>query len=201
MQILLEYVEENINIASAAYIGLVESKVIENLLQHNNADDDGITSQFNTVPSDDNHVASVLTEVNPKLDDNTLYNLINAKCALVKLKMDVGSITSSDGECIVDDNNVSRDSSNNSDYSYNDDEGFIIIKFFKKSINKVFYLDSAMVSTIHRGRGHGVNASKFSSIWSTNKDIAKRTLEFTIQWSIRMDNSKLLHNYGTSDDA
>ena len=42
MQILLEGVEEKIDIASAAYVCLVESKVIENLLQCNNADDDGI---------------------------------------------------------------------------------------------------------------------------------------------------------------
>ena len=76
---MLEDIDENTYITAAAYICLVESRVIENLLQYNNADDDSIESQFNTVPSDDNHVASVLTAVNLTLNDNTLYNLMSAK--------------------------------------------------------------------------------------------------------------------------
>ena len=101
MQILLEDIKKNIDIASIAYIGLVERKVIENLIQHNNADDDCIEFKFNTIPSDNNHVASVLTEVNPTLDEKTLYNLMNVKCALGKFQMDVGSTTSTHDKYIL----------------------------------------------------------------------------------------------------
>ena len=86
---LIGVILTNIDIAAASYIYLVESKV-KNLIQHKNVDDDGIESQFNTIPSEDNYVASVLKEVNLILDDNTLYNLISTKYALGKFQMAIG---------------------------------------------------------------------------------------------------------------
>ena len=180
-----------------SYIGLVESKVTD-IFQHNNADDDDIESQFNTVLSDNNHVAHVLTEFNLILDENTLYNLMGAKCVLGKFQMALSSTISSDGKYIVDDNKISIDLSNNSDYSNNDDEGFIIGDIFKKSKDSAFDLDSIMVSTVHEGHIHGIKVTHLSKIWHIAEDTAKRTLEITTQRSIRKDNPKLSRNYGTN---
>ena len=71
--IILEDINEDVNIVAAAYVRHIDSKVINDMFQYNSAGGNSIKSQFNTIPSDDNHVASVLSEVNPLLDDNTMY--------------------------------------------------------------------------------------------------------------------------------
>ena len=72
----------------------------------------------------------MLTEVNPTLDDNTLYNLLSAKCALGRFQMDVGSTIATHGKCIIDDDDISIHLSNNSNYSDNDDEELILDDIF-----------------------------------------------------------------------
>ena len=62
-----------------------------------------------------------------------MYNLMSDKCALGKFQIAVGSTTSIDSRYIVDDNKISVYSSNNSDYSDNDEDGFIINDMFEKS--------------------------------------------------------------------
>ena len=76
-RILLENVDKSINISDAAYIGLVENNAVENLLNVNlsNSSLDYIS---NRVPNEDNNVASVITNINPTLDDATIYEKLKA---------------------------------------------------------------------------------------------------------------------------
>ena len=124
--ILLEDIDEYINIADVSHIGRVESKVVEKLRQRNNAEDDSIKSQFDTIPYDDNHVDSVITDIIPLLDDNTIYNKTSAENSRGKFQVAGGSTTATRDNYIIDDDNISIDSSNNSDYSDNDEDEFII---------------------------------------------------------------------------
>lgn len=55
-----------------AYVGHVETKALENLL-HTNISNITINFIYNQVPNEDNHVASILSNINPVLDNITLF--------------------------------------------------------------------------------------------------------------------------------
>ena len=76
-RILFETVDENSNKSNTATISHVESNAIGNLIGINLSKT--ISSSYNQIPDDDNVAVSVLTDINPLLDDTTLYNKINAK--------------------------------------------------------------------------------------------------------------------------
>ena len=69
--------------------------------------------------------------------------------ALDKFQVDVGSTTATNGKYIVNDINISINSSNNSDFYDNSDDGFIIDNIYLKSINNTIDLDNIMVSDVH----------------------------------------------------
>ena len=83
--------------------------------------------------------------------------------SLGKFQMDVGSTTVNNGKYIFVDGKTSLDESYNSDYSDNDDEGFIIDYVYQKSSNNEFDLDSIMVSAIHSGCNQGVKTKHLSN--------------------------------------
>ena len=124
---------------------------------------------------------------------------MSEKCALGKFQMAVGSPTATHGKYIIDDDDISIHLSNNSDYSDNDDEEFILDDIFKRSKENTFDLDSIMVTAVYGGRNHSVKASHLAKIWRINENVAKHTLGITTQRSIRKDDPKLSRNYGIND--
>ena len=119
--------------------------------------------------------------------------------ALGKFQITVGSTTATNGKYIVDDNNISVSSSNNTNYYDNDEDEFIIDSVYYKLVNKAFDLDSIMVNTVYGEPNQGVKASHLSKIWRIDENIAKHTLDITTQRSVRKYKPKLSHTYGTTD--
>ena len=74
---------------------------------------------------------------------------MSTKNALGKFQIAVRSTTSTNGKCIVGEDNISTDSSDNSNYSDNDEDSFIMDNIYLKSISDTFHLDSIMVSIVH----------------------------------------------------
>ena len=123
-RILLKTVDECSNISDAATLGHVETKAVKDLLGIN-LSNTLISFLHNKVPSEDNIVASVLTGINPLLDDATLCAKLNARNELGKFQIAVGSTHGSKGNVIMD-NDITAATAESSDYSDNDDEIFII---------------------------------------------------------------------------
>ena len=73
---------EDINISSAVFIGRIETKVIEDLLII--IHDDCLEPILVAVPGVAAKVASVLSSVNPLLNDTALHDRLNEQCELGK---------------------------------------------------------------------------------------------------------------------
>ena len=197
-RILLEDVDESLTISSAAHIGHVETNAIEELLGINLSDICQTTSISPQIPNEDNIIASVLTNINPVLDDVTLFNRLNTRNSLGKFQMAIGSTIGTRGNTIMNEDDVEQ-SSDSSDYSDNDDDKVIFDDLYLKSKKNEFDPDTIMVSAAHGGTSQGVKASHLSKIWRIDADTAKKTIDITTQKSIRKDNPKLSRNYGTND--
>jgi hypothetical protein len=92
--IILSDVAENTNISSAVFVGHIETKTIEDFLTI--TPDDYVDPTFVAVPGLADEVVSVLSSVNPLLNDTTLHNRLNEQCELGKSQMSIGSMNITD---------------------------------------------------------------------------------------------------------
>ena len=99
-QIILSDVPEDVNMSDAVYIGHVETHAIEDLLK--DTTDDCPEPAFAAVPGATYEVASVLSSINPMLNDTTLHHRLNEQCKLGKFQISIGSTNVSDQKYVMD---------------------------------------------------------------------------------------------------
>ena len=62
-----------------------------------------------------------------------------------------------------------------------------------------FSIDDIMVSAVHSGNHHGVQAKHLANLWHIYKHMANKTLDITSQRCVRKENPKLFCNLITND--
>jgi hypothetical protein len=122
-QILLSGVHEDTALAASVQISGIESNIIDDLLQRSNADsEEKVHPRWKPVPLAANEVSSVLAGISPLLDDQALYERLQARSDLGKFKVSIGSTDASSSKFLVDDNDSTTHDSTNCDTDEEDEE-------------------------------------------------------------------------------
>jgi hypothetical protein len=193
-QVLLSDVPEDTALAASVQISSVENCVIDSVLQRSHsASEEKVQPCWQPIPRELDQVSSVLAEVSPTLNDETLYQLMQERADLGRFQMSIGSTDSRTDpylETVTDDDS---DASSVSD-------GEAIDDLFDEATRGDIDLDEVMLSATHAGKTtKGVDASLLSKMWRIDLKTAERTLDVTSQNSKRVDNPTLSRNYGTND--
>ena len=98
-RILQEDIDVDVDIAAATLIGDVETTAVGTIFGRR--DDDIVSQTYQHIPSVCNQIASVLSAINPTLDDNVLYQSMDSYNSLGKFQIAVGSTSARKGDCIV----------------------------------------------------------------------------------------------------
>ena len=220
-------VQEDIDIAAACFIGSLELTTITKLLEKQTSINEDVLPCYKAAPAAADEIASVLSHINPILDENILHTRLDDRNRLGKFQMSVGStcaskksyLFSNDQPVGVDDgsgdanravgaldgdtkgpNSNDHPVGNHDGYTIaGDDEKHLLDDLYNKSIKGDYNLDDIMVSSLHADKTKGVTPSHLSKIWRIDVDTAKRTLDITSQHKVRKENPKLSRNYGTND--
>ena len=96
-KIVLHDVNEDMNIAAACFIGSLESTTITKLLERQTSINEDVLPCYKAAPAAADQIASVLSDVNPILDENTLHTKLNDRNRLGQFQMSVGSTCASKG--------------------------------------------------------------------------------------------------------
>mgnify|MGYP000532748194 CR=1 FL=1 len=140
----------------------------------------------------------MLAGISPLLNDEALYERLQARSDLGKVKVSIGSTDASSSEYLVDDDNSTAHDPTDSDTDEEDDEQ-ILDDLFESVTNGKIDLDEIMLSATQAGKSRGVYASHLFKIWRISLDAAERTLDITSQNSKRTNDPTLSRNYGTND--
>ena len=196
-QIILSDVTEDTNISSAVFIGHIETKAIEDLLTI--IPDDCPDPTFAALPGEADEVASVLSSVNPVLNDITLHDMLREQCELGKFQMSIGSMNVTDQQYLVDNTTPDEYLSIETPPQEENSDNNLLEKIHIESMEGYLNLDKIMVSAIQKGRHKGVDTNHLAKIWRIDEAIANKTIDITTQRSVRTDNPKLSRNYSTND--
>ena len=204
-KIVLTDVHENVDIAAATYLGPVESNAISKLLDKQSLDNGTIEPPYPHVPPTANEIASVLSHINPTLDDTLLHHMLTDRNRLGQFQMSVGSTSTNKATCLFD---VGGSAGINTDIPVNNQDGDLCTntvdsqlmdKIFDEALINDYDLDDIMVSAVHVGKNKNIKANHLSKIWRIDEDTARKTIDITSQHCMRKSDPKLSRNYGTND--
>jgi hypothetical protein len=103
-QIILSAVHADIAFAASMQISSIESNMINNLLQRSDADsEEKVQPSWIPIPKAADEVSSMLGGVLPLLDDQALYECLQARSDLGKFQAAIGSTYASGNNFLVDD--------------------------------------------------------------------------------------------------
>jgi hypothetical protein len=122
-QILLSDVHDDTALAASVHILSIESNLIDDLLQRSDADtEEKVHPRWQPIPPEANEVSSVLAGITPLLDDQALYERLQARLDLGKFKASFGSTDASSSEYLVSDDDSAAHDPTNSDIDEEDDD-------------------------------------------------------------------------------
>jgi hypothetical protein len=198
-QILLSDMHEDNALAASVQISSIESNAINNLLQRSDADsEEKVQPCWRPIPWAADEASSVLARVLPLLDNQALYERLQARPDLGKFQASIGSTNASGSEFLVDNDSTTHDPTN-SDTNEEDDKQ-ALDDLFESIIKGNIDLDEVMLSAAHAGKSKGVDAAHLSKIWRIDLlKASERTLKITSQKSKRTDDPTLSQNYGSND--
>jgi hypothetical protein len=197
-QILLSEVHEDTAFVASVQISSIESNVIDNLLQRSDDENEKVQPCWQPIPKPADEVSSVLAGISPLLNDEALYERLQARSELGKFQVSIGSTYASGKEFLVEDDDSTTDGSTDDDTDEEDNEK-VLDDLFEQVTRGDIDLDELMVSAAHAGKSKGVDAAHLSKIWRIDHKAAERTLDITSQNSKRTDDPTLSRNYGTND--
>ena len=96
--ILLSELEEDAEMTAACFVGHVESQAVIQLLQKQGITNIDVPYHYTLFPKDIDEVASVLTQLNPLLTDESLYQRLDSRNKLSQYQITIGSTTSSENK-------------------------------------------------------------------------------------------------------
>ena len=200
-QILLSDIPEDDMMAASVAISSAESNEIDKLLERSGADsEETVNSRWPAIPRCFDQVSSVLGEVSPILDDQVLYQRLQARSTLEKFQMSIGSTNATENKFLYREEEEPNDTdSAMSIESTEENDEEILDGLFVSATKGEIDLDSIMISATHAGKPKGIDAEHLSKVWRIDLEAAQRTLEVTTQHSRRTDNPTLSRNYGTND--
>ena len=212
-QVLLSSVAENKEMAASMLIGSMESKAVDQVFERSHYNQDVMPDlPYLYVPPASDQVASVLADVDPLLNDRTLYHRMSERAEIGKFQMSIGSTdvnktlgehdvivetVTDDDETVLDEDDYSPVADDDADYESR--EQSILDEVFQRGVSGDLDLDEIMVSAAHADRSQGVDAEHLSKIWKISLDEANKTLDITSQTRVHKDDPKLSRNYGTND--
>jgi hypothetical protein len=119
---------------------------------------------WKAIPRAADEVSSVLASVlSPLLDDQALYERLQARSDLGKFQASIGSTNASGSEFLVDDNGSATHDLTNSDTDKEDEEQ-VLDDLFESITNDDIALDEIMLSAAHAGKSEGVDAAHLFKI-------------------------------------
>ena len=93
-KIVLTDVQEDVEIAAASFIGSIEADGISKLLDNQTSMNQEVMPSFREVPPAANEIASVLSHINPTLDEYSLHSRLNERNSLGQFQIAIGSTCS-----------------------------------------------------------------------------------------------------------
>ena len=202
LQVLLSDVEQDSVMASSLGISSVEACAIDGNLERSFvASSEVVQPLYPEIPKPLDQVSSVLAGVDPCLNDEVLYQRLEARAQLGDFMMSVGS-TTVNKDSYIEVETVYSDSDADDDMSIASedmDEDAWRHEIAQQAKAGKIDLDEILASATHAGRSQGVDAEHLSKVWRISVDEANRTLEVTTQGQVHTDNPTLARNYGTND--
>jgi hypothetical protein len=200
-QILLSDIKVDAMTAASVQVSATESTKIDELLQRSDKDSEEIVHPcWKPIPKAGDQVSSVLAGISPILDDQTLYERMQARSNLGKFQVSIGSTNATKSEFLVEDD--SSTTSTDDDMmveTVEEDDEQTLDNLFEHVTKGEIDLDEIMVSAAHASKSKGIDAEHLSKVWRIDLKAAERTLDITSQNSKRTDNPTLSRNYGTND--
>ena len=200
-QILLSDIKFDAMTAASVQVSAIESTKIDELLQRSDKDSEEIVHPcWKPIPRAGDQVSSVLAGISPILDDQTLYERMQARSNLGKFQVSIGSTNATKSEFLVEDD--SSTTSTDDDMmveTVEEDDEQTLDNLFEHVTKGEIDLDEIMVSAAHASKSKGIDAEHLSKVWRIDLKAAERTLDITSQNSKRTDNPTLSRNYGTND--
>ena len=213
-QVLLSDITANASMEELLIIGSVEASAIDANIERSHvisSETATVRPSYPTIPRGCDEVSSVLAGINPCLNDDVLYQRLEARATLGDFMMAVGSTTAmtspyldgdSDDEDIVvetvdDDDSVDLEQDKEPEEEF--DEDAFMQDLFEQATVGALDFDDIMASAAHAKRSQGVDAEHLSKVWRITAEEAARTLGITTQDKVHTDNPKLARNYGTND--
>ena len=200
-KILLSDIKVDAMTAASVQVSAVESTKIDELLQRSDKDSEEIVHPcWKPIPRAGDQVSSVLAGISPILDDQTLYERMQARSNLGKFQVSIGSTNATKSEFLVEDD--SSTTSTDDDMmveTVEEDDEQTLDNLFEHVTKGEIDLDEIMVSAAHASKSKGIDAEHLSKVWRIDLKAAERTLDITSQNSKRTDNPTLSRNYGTND--
>jgi hypothetical protein len=165
-QILLSEVHEDTALAASVQISSIESRMINNIFQRNDdvSPEEKVHPCWKPIPRAADEVSSVLAGISPILDDQALYERLQARLDLGRFQVSIGSTNALGSEFLVDDKDSAAHDTTDSDSDEEDDEQ-VLDDLFESVTNGDIDLDAIMVSAAHAGKSKGIDAAHLSKIW------------------------------------
>jgi len=209
-QIILADVPDDDAMVAAAQVSMIEMQRVDELLQgtEEQEDTERPAPMYQHIPKEADQVASVLADVDPLLNDVTLYEKMRGQAVLGTYKISIGSTDATSDEHLVETVTDEEEtvegnddtSSYDEDAEWNLDECEDLDDILEGlGTNDAIDYDEIMVSAVHAASHQGVNAEHLSKIWRIDPDSAQRTIDITSQAQVHTNNPKLARNYGTGD--
>ena len=204
-QVLLSDVKSDNTMQTMMEVGTLEAAVVDlNLERSYNESSETVEPSYPKIPRECNEVFAVLAGVDPCLNDEVLYQRLEARAQLGNFMMAAGS-TMAMHDPFLDFDEVAVETVDSDDedddeeeaLDQNDDDLFDL--FYEQATTGLLDFDEIMASATHAKRSQGVDAEHLSKIWRISVDEAQRTLDITTQDQVHTDNPKLARNYGTND--
>jgi uncharacterized protein (DUF342 family) len=131
-----------------------------------------------------NQVSSILADISPILNDESLYERLLARSNLGNFKVSIGSTNATESEFLVEDEASTSSASTDTDMeveTVEEEDEHILDNLFVIVTKGEVDLDEIMVSAAHAGKPKGIDAEHLSKIWRIDLKTAKRTLDITSQ--------------------
>ena len=206
-QVLLSAVKADDVMAASLSIGQAEVSVIDTNLERSYENSSEVTQPpYPVIPRGCDEISSVLAGVDPCLNDEVLYQRLEARAKLGDFMMAVGSTTVLPTSHLDSDflsletvrgDDDSDDEVEAEGVELNDDA--LMEEILEQATAGDIDFDDIMASATHAKRSQGVDAEHLSKVWRITVQEAQRTLGITTQDKVHTDNPKLARNYGSND--